>query len=585
MKRKLSKFLAIILTLSFFLPSLTVFAAKPKNPFQLSEVEKVSYRYDNRLFVFTEKETVNQIVRFLNRCGAKKTDVNFPTTDGVYVTVYGKDWDTNYIIQGAPYQKEKSDLVFNIPQGYQTKSDMGELIDLMQDKMNEADPYGYFTKILSDVGLSLLNNTDHQSVIFNFDNWIEIAQALQNLNAKKIGSENKAQLGKLLGGTSEIRFMTPIEADVSTYSYRLYEKGIAVTQYLKGKDPKTEYFLCDLNAHKKLYSLMQSIYQNNRKHAAWLTVANTGHIEDLQVTLWKQGISNQPLYPSYFALVMNELKEIQVNSLSEKSALWSKPDAEYRFRFTTGVEYRVQILGSKMRIYASDMENILEYSLNPEEVKQVLDFTARQIQNSMNGEVEVNPVTAKPVIYLYPQKETQVNVKLDFNGNLSSTYPLYPKEGWTVKAEPNGNLTDKEGRSYRYLFWEGVADVNWKQESGFLVKSEEAQMFLEKTLTHLGLNELEQNDFITYWLPKLQSNQESFISFATQQYTDAAKLTVTPKPDSVLRVQMLLTKVDEHNREKYAKLPKQKLPTFDRKGFVVVEWGGTDLSSDPEKIN
>ena len=31
----------------------------------------------------------------------------------------------------------------------------------------------------------------------------------------------------------------------------------------------------------------------------------------------------------------------------------------------------------------------------------------------------------KPVIYLYPEKETRVNVKLDYDGTLTSTYPFY----------------------------------------------------------------------------------------------------------------------------------------------------------------
>ena len=35
------------------------------------------------------------------------------------------------------------------------------------------------------------------------------------------------------------------------------------------------------------------------------------------------------------------------------------------------------------------------------------------------------PVERKPVIYLYPEKETEVSVNLDFSGKLTSTYPEY----------------------------------------------------------------------------------------------------------------------------------------------------------------
>ena len=52
--------------------------------------------------------------------------------------------------------------------------------------------------------------------------------------------------------------------------------------------------------------------------------------------------------------------------------------------------------------------------------------------------------TAKPVLYLYPEEETTVNVQLDYTGQLTTTYPAYG-DGWTVTAGVdkticNGNL-------------------------------------------------------------------------------------------------------------------------------------------------
>ena len=64
-------------------------------------------------------------------------------------------------------------------------------------------------------------------------------------------------------------------------------------------------------------------------------------------------------------------------------------------------------------------------------------------------------VTAKPVIYLYPEEETQVTVKLDYAGELTCTYPAYD-DGWTVTAQPDGTLTDAAGQTYSYLFWEPI---------------------------------------------------------------------------------------------------------------------------------
>lgn len=63
------------------------------------------------------------------------------------------------------------------------------------------------------------------------------------------------------------------------------------------------------------------------------------------------------------------------------------------------------------------------------------------------------PLTEKPVIYLYPEQETTVSVSLDYAGTLTATYPAY-EDGWTVTAEPDGTLYDENGDEYSYLFWE-----------------------------------------------------------------------------------------------------------------------------------
>ena len=56
----------------------------------------------------------------------------------------------------------------------------------------------------------------------------------------------------------------------------------------------------------------------------------------------------------------------------------------------------------------------------------------------------------KPVIYLYPETETEVTVNLTYNGKLTCTYPAY-KNGWTITALPDGTLVDQNGQTYNYL--------------------------------------------------------------------------------------------------------------------------------------
>ncbi len=58
---------------------------------------------------------------------------------------------------------------------------------------------------------------------------------------------------------------------------------------------------------------------------------------------------------------------------------------------------------------------------------------------------------AKPVIYLYPEEETNVSVRLTVDGRLTCTYPAY-KNSWQVTAMPDGTLKDKNGQIYNYLY-------------------------------------------------------------------------------------------------------------------------------------
>ena len=99
---------------------------------------------------------------------------------------------------------------------------------------------------------------------------------------------------------------------------------------------------------------------------------------------------------------------------------------------------------------------------------------------------------AKPVIYLYPGEETEVSVKLDFDGVLTSTYPAYGS-GWTVTARPDGTLTDETGREYYCLFWEGLTETEYDFSTGFCVAGEDTAAFLEDALARLGLTEREAN--------------------------------------------------------------------------------------------
>ena len=179
---------------------------------------------------------------------------------------------------------------------------------------------------------------------------------------------------------------------------------------------------------------------------------------------------------------------------------------------------------------------------------------------------------AKPVIYLYPAQQETVSVKLNFNGQLTCTYPDY-KEGWKVIASPDGTLTNiDDNKQYSYLFWEGISnEAKWDLSKGFVVAGKDTKDFLQEKLAFLGLTPKEYNEFIVYWLPVMQNNKYNLITFTGHEYEEIAPMQITPEPDSVLRVFMVFKSLDS-----FMEVQPQELKSFERKGFTVVEWGGTE---------
>lgn len=178
---------------------------------------------------------------------------------------------------------------------------------------------------------------------------------------------------------------------------------------------------------------------------------------------------------------------------------------------------------------------------------------------------------AKPVIYLYPEEEATVTVKLDLRGDFTCVYPAYG-EGWTVTAAPDGTLTDEKGQTYNYLYWEGDLETEYDLSRGFCVPGGETAAFLEQALSGLGLTRREANECIVYWLPQMEQNPYNLISFQADTYTSAAKLIVAPEPDTLIRVFMAWQASAEA-----VELPPQDLTAPAREGFTVVEWGGAQM--------
>jgi hypothetical protein len=231
---------------------------------------------------------------------------------------------------------------------------------------------------------------------------------------------------------------------------------------------------------------------------------------------------------------------------------------------------------------ASDLQNAQKLLVAALEAVNKLDNSSEtykslmsrlEILNNSISKVMSGIPAMKPVVYLYPTSKQNINVKMDKNVRLSCVYPKYSDNGWNVTAYPDGRIIDeKSGRQYYCLYWEGIFKHSFDMSYGFVVEGRNTADFLEGKLKKLGLTDKEANEFIIYWLPQLEKNKYNFIHFATEEYNKQAPLEITPKPDSLIRILMVYKPLN-----KPVTVIEQQLSAPDRKGFVVVEWGGMEL--------
>ena len=140
-----------------------------------------------------------------------------------------------------------------------------------------------------------------------------------------------------------------------------------------------------------------------------------------------------------------------------------------------------------------------------------------------------------------------------------------------IYSKDSGTITF-EGQQYDYLFWEGVPHFEYDFYTGYCVKGSETESFLRDMLPKLGLNDAEMEEFLKFWLPDLERNPYNMISFQDRTYRNGAKLSVTPQPDTLIRVFMAWYPSDV-----YVKICPQIIETPERNGFTVVEWGGNKV--------
>jgi len=180
----------------------------------------------------------------------------------------------------------------------------------------------------------------------------------------------------------------------------------------------------------------------------------------------------------------------------------------------------------------------------------------------------------KPAIYLYPEEDTYITVKLDIDGEITTTIPPY-NDDWRVFATKEGGIINEEdGEKYDYLFWEADPNVLVLPDTGWVVAQVDLEKWFDEYLDKLGLNKKEKTQFMEYWQGRLHGGGYYEIKLLSRAFLDEhARLIITPQPDTLIRVIFHFRPLDEPMDESKS-LAAPVIEPPKREGFVVVEWGG-----------
>lgn len=293
---------------------------------------------------------------------------------------------------------------------------------------------------------------------------------------------------------------------------------------------------------KNVYEIVLVAANNNAMHANFYS--NTDVVEN--IIFEDQYLTGKLVYKITDTVLVLELRSyVLVDELGEYVCVIT--DKDYEFCLGDDIQLRFSV--AEKPISSDNYTRII-----PDNISEAMFY-------------------AKPIIYFYPESPMVCSAKVELNGKLTCTYPEHGNEGWqNFTAYPDGTLIFPDGKEYYVLYWEGIQNTKFDFSCGFCVRGEDTVEFLEWALAAQGLTRREANEFIMYWLPRMQENKYNVISFQTSAYTDTAVLNITPAPDSMLRVFMTY-----YPSSVEVDIEPQAFEPFIRDGFTVVEWGGSEL--------
>ena len=173
----------------------------------------------------------------------------------------------------------------------------------------------------------------------------------------------------------------------------------------------------------------------------------------------------------------------------------------------------------------------------------------------------------KPNIYIYPDEQIQLSVKLNFpmGGEIVTSIPDYGT-GWNVMIDTTGLINN----TYSYLFYESTQPDVWQRNDGWVIETDKLESFFRQNMIDYGFKGREIDDFIEYWIPRLTTYPLYSIYPQKKSIIDnVVRLDFSKQPENILRLFYVIKGCNQLQD----KVSNPAIDSFKREGYFVTEWG------------